>query len=411
MSTPVSSTPAETSRPSGGYRALPRIAGWSYLSAVLLARLPLAMAPLAILTLAASATGSLAVGGFAASAAAIGEAVGAPVAGRLADRYGQRPVLLTGMVLHVSALVGFAAAAGTATDAITIALAGAAGASLPQVGALSRTRWLAMAGPDDLTAAFAFESVSDEVAFVFGPALVGITATFVSPHAALLLSGALSAVFSTVFAMHRTHRRVPRATPASIDRAPARRQTGRIALIAFCFTGMLSMGLFFGASQTAMTAFAGTLGIPDAGALLYAAMAVGSAVTTMAMVRVPERIGPWLRWCVSAVGMTAGSLLMLTATDLPGIVAAALLAGAFQGPVLLTIFSVTGMLSESGRAAGLMTLVGSGIVLGIAGGTAIAGAVSQHSGATGGFWIVTGASALALVVGLLAAWTSRAQRG
>lgn len=407
MTSPV---PSAVARSSAGYRALPRIAGWSYLAASVLGRQPLAMVPLAILTLATSATGSLAIGGFAASAAAIGTAVGAPVAGRLADRFGQRSILLIGVVLHVAAMIAFGAAVGTVPDPGAVALAAVAGATLPQVGPLSRARWLAMAGADDLPAAFAFEGVADEVAFIVGPALVGLTATFVSPHAALLLSGGLVAVFATAFAVHPTHRLVPRGSRASVARLPGIRSLRRGMLVAFCFTGMLSMGLFFGAGQTGLTAFAGVVGIPDAGALLYAVMAVGSAATTMAMVRVPARVGPWLRWCVAALGMTAGSLLMLSATDLVGIVAAALLAGAFQGPVLLTIFSVAGSLAEEGRAGGLMTFVGSGIVLGVAAGTALAGPLSASFGPAGGFWIVTAASVLAVVVGLLAAWASRGHR-
>ncbi|ALJ21033.1 MFS transporter [Microbacterium sp. No. 7] len=395
---------------STGYRALPRIAGVSYLVTSVLGRQPLAMVPLAILTLATSATGSLAIGGLAAAAAAIGEAVGAPLSGWLADRHGQRTVLLTAAALHVASMIVFGVVVGTAADTTAIALAAAAGFTLPQVGPLSRARWLAMAGADDLPAAFAFEGVADEVAFIVGPALVGLTATAFSPHAALLLSGALIAVFATAFAVHPTHRLVPRGRRASTAGRPALRAPGRAALIGFCFTGMLSMGLFFGASQTALTAFAGDIGIPDAGALLYAVMAVGSAAATMAMVRVPERIGPWQRWCLSAVGMTVGSVLMLNASDVVGIVLAALLAGTFQGPVLLTIFSVAGSLAESGGAGGLMTFVGSGIVLGVAAGTAIAGPVAQHTGAPGAFWVGVGASVLAVVVGLLGAATSRARR-
>ncbi|MFT4052626.1 MAG: MFS transporter [Microbacterium sp.] len=399
-----------------GYRALPRVAGWSYLATAILGRPPLAMVPLAILTLATSATGSLAIGGFAAAAAAVGEAAGAPLAGRLADRFGQLIVLLVGVALHLAAMLSFGVAAGVATDAATIALAAVAGATLPQLGPLSRARWLAMAGPEDLPAAFAFEGVADEVAFIIGPALVGLTATFVSPYAALLLSVALVGVFVTAFAVHPSHRLVPRAhSGAAGPGGPGggtqpRVAPGRTALVACCFTGMLSMGLFFGGSQTGLTAFAARIGIPDTGALLYAIMAVGSAVTTLSMVRLPAHIPLTSRWIVAAVGLAAGSLLMLSAGGLGDIVFAALVAGAFQGPVLLTMFSVAGSLAESGRAGGLLTFVGSGNVLGVALGTAIAGPLAERCGPAGGFSVVTAAAALAVVTGLLAASSPFARR-
>ena len=63
------------------------------------------------LTLVTSATGSYALGGTAAGAVGIGSAIGAPVFGALADRHGQRPVLLVAAVLNalaVLALIGTA---------------------------------------------------------------------------------------------------------------------------------------------------------------------------------------------------------------------------------------------------------------------------------------------------------------
>ena len=383
------------------YRSLPKVAGWGYLAATSLGRLPLSMVPLAILTLASTATGSIAVGGLAASAAALGEAVGGPVSGALADRIGQRPVLLVGVVLHLAVIVSFAVSVGVASDAVTIALAGAAGLSLPQVGALSRARWLSMA-PGEVSTAFAFEGVVDEIVYIIGPALVGIVAVVLSPQIALLTAGALVGVFVTQFAVHRSHRVVPRRM-ARDERTSIRgtsRSPRRVALITVVFIGMLSMGVFFGSSQTGLTAFASEQGIPGAGGLLYAVMAVGSAATTLSMVLLPERIGIWTRWSLAGAGMTLGGMLMLFAPNVPLIVAASLVAGAFQGPLLLTVFGVAGSLAERGRAGILMTFTASGVVLGLGVGSALAGALAEVFGAPGAFCAVVGASALLLVVGL-----------
>lgn len=385
------------------YRALPRIAGWDYLVATSLGRLPLSMVPLAVLTLVTSATGSIAVGGFAAAAAAIGEAVGAPASGAIADRIGQRPVLLAGVVVHVALLVVLTWGAGHVTDAWCVVLAAGIGLSLPQVGAFSRTRWLSLA-PDDLPTAFAFEGVIDEISYIFGPAVVGLTAAFVSPQAATLLAGALVVAFATQFALHRTHRSVPRRQEAAPRRpAPA----GRRTLVVTALVGMLAMGTFFGASQTGLTAFAERIGIPDAGALLYAAMAVGSAVTTLSMVLVPERVGTWTRWSVAACGMAVGASLMLVADDIVWIVGAGLVAGAFQGPLLLTIFRVVGDAADEGRAGVLLTLTTSGIVLGIAAGSALSGVLAQGFGAAAGFVPVLTATLVLLAMGLVGAATAR----
>ncbi|WP_125132404.1 MFS transporter [Microbacterium sp. 10M-3C3] len=390
-------TRSSSARPSG-YRVLPHRAGWTYLLAASFGRLPLSMVPLAVLTLTTSTTGSIAVGGLASAAAAVGEAVGAPASGALSDRLGQRSVLLSGLVLHVSLLLALTAGAGMLPDAATVALAALVGVTLPQVGAFSRARWLVLA-PDDLPAAFAFEGAVDEVAYIFGPALVGLTAAFVSPQAATLLAGGLVVAFASVFAVHPSHRLVPRRRgPRTAGQASAR---GR-GIVVVALAGMLAMGAFFGASQTGLTSFAERAGIPDAGALLYAVMAIGSAATTLSMVLVPERVGTWARWTLAALGMACGAVWMLSAADIPGIVVASLVAGAFQGPLLLTIFRVVGEAAESGSAGVLLTLTSSGIVLGIAGGAAASGALAEAFGPVGGLAPVLGASLILLAMGAVA---------
>ncbi|MFT4212428.1 MAG: MFS transporter [Microbacterium sp.] len=394
------------------YRALPRIAGWGYLVATSLGRLPMSMVPLAVLTLTTSATGSLAVGGFASAAAALGEAVGAPASGGLADRWGQRPVLLAGVVVHLAVLLVFTLGVGAIPDTATVALAGVAGLTLPQVGALSRARWLALA-PDDTAAAFAFEGVVDEVVYIIGPALVGLLAVAFDPRVAMLIAGVLIAVFVTQFAVHRTHRAVPRRGRIAAGGLPDAVTPGtgrRTALIALTFTGMVSMGVFFGGSQTALTAFAAEMGVPDAGALLYAVMAVGSAATTLSMVLVPERIGPWTRWILAGIGMLCGAVLMTTAGGVLGVVLAGVVAGAFQGPLLLTIFRISGSIAEHGRGGITMTLTASGVVLGLALGAAIAGPLAEIRGSEGGFAVVIAATLVLLLLGVVAAAAGRVRR-
>ena len=132
-------------------RAAAALAGRGFLPLGLFARLPLAMLTLGTLTLATSVTGSYAVGGAAAGAVGIGSAVGAPILGWLADRLGQRPVLLISAVLNVVAVLAVIATAylipgvhdvGAAWGVIAAALA--AGLSCPQVGPLARVRWMAL---------------------------------------------------------------------------------------------------------------------------------------------------------------------------------------------------------------------------------------------------------------------------
>lgn len=72
----------------GAYRALLRTASPAFFVLSFLARLPNGMGPLGVLTLVVAGTGSYGTAGLAAGALGLGAAVGGPIVGALADRYG-----------------------------------------------------------------------------------------------------------------------------------------------------------------------------------------------------------------------------------------------------------------------------------------------------------------------------------
>ncbi|MDQ5840289.1 MAG: SAM-dependent methyltransferase, partial [Chloroflexota bacterium] len=80
--------------PIKSYRRLFALAGPGYITIAFLGRLPLAMAQLGTLLLVAGSTGSYGAGGISAGALAVANAIGSPVSGAIADRRGQRRVVL-----------------------------------------------------------------------------------------------------------------------------------------------------------------------------------------------------------------------------------------------------------------------------------------------------------------------------
>ena len=181
------------------------------------------------LTLVTAVTGSYAIGGAAAGAVGIGSALGAPVLGVLADRLGQRGVLLVSAIANTLAIVALILTAylipgvqDLAAAVPVLAAAFVAGASCPQVGPLARVRWMALtsrtsgagraagANSADLDTALSYESTADELTFVLGPALVGILASLLAPWLPLALAAALTVVLVPAFAVHRTHHAVVR---------------------------------------------------------------------------------------------------------------------------------------------------------------------------------------------------------
>lgn len=365
------------------------------------------------LTLVTSASGSYALGGTAAGAVGIGSALGAPVLGTLADRRGQRPVLLLAALLNslaVVALILTVRVTGESSGVPTALLAAAfvSGASCPQVGPLARVRWMALTsrGTDedrarDLDTALSYESTADEVTFVLGPALVGILASLLAPWLPLALAVALTITLVPAFAVHRTHRAVPASPPAASNHASAgsRTASGRLpAAVALPVLAMVCMGTFFGSTQTALSSFsAGFVGSEVAG-LLYAVMGLSSAAAALSVAYWPQRFRLSWRWMLCAGLMAALSLLLFLPSSIPAMVAVLLILGLPVGPVMVTVFAVGGVVAPARRLGTVMTALASGIVAGTALGSSVGGQLAQSHGYAAAFLVpVCAATALALL--------------
>ncbi|WP_082566788.1 MFS transporter [Arthrobacter sp. Soil764] len=408
--------PALTERAARGrFSRLPQLAGRSFIPLGLFARLPLAMLAMGTLTLVTSVSGSFAAGGAAAGAVGIGSALGAPVLGSLADRRGQRPVLLLAAVLNTVAVLALVLAANATGSGdfppVVLAAAFAAGATCPQVGPLARVRWMALTtdatGPSmppggaarDLDTALSYESTADEVTFVLGPALVGILASLVAPWLPLALAAALTITLVPAFAIHPTHHAVP-AAPRRGGRkgkgaAPAAKLPWAVALPV---VAMVCMGTFFGSTQAALSAFSARLAGAEIAGLLYAVMGLSSAAAALSVAYWPRRAGLALRWVLCAVLMAGLAVLLLVPASLPSMAAVLLVLGLPVGPVMVTVFAVGGKLAPAGRLGTVMTGLASGIVAGTAIGSSAGGQLAQHHGPSAAFLVpVCAAAALALL--------------
>ncbi|TNM68421.1 MFS transporter [Streptomyces sp. NP160] len=400
------------------YAELHRAAGTPYLVTAFSARLPITLVPVSVLAAVTSGTGSVAVGGLAAAATSVGEAVGGPTLGALADRLarrgGQRPVLLAAAAVNVAALLVVATGAGLLPVPLLLLATFAAGFAMPPIGSFSRARWMRRT-PALVPTAMAGESAADEVAYVLGPALAGVVALVGSPATSLLVAAALVAVAVPAFALH------PSATTptgsAAADGGGARtgsRASGELfRRLAVVIAAAVGMGLFFGGGQTTLTAAAQEAGSIGAGGLLVAAMGVGSAFTALAMVAVPERVSLSARLATAAgvllVGIATMAVSLALTPSLLALAAATALAGLAVGPAMVTITSMAAERSTAASGATAMTLVGSGIVVGVGSGAAAAGWLAEHHGALHATGVLAFAAAV-LLAAAVAAGRGRARR-
>ncbi|MCU1565988.1 MAG: Major Facilitator Superfamily transporter [Pseudarthrobacter sp.] len=432
-------SPAETEGSSVGQRSpsgsrfarLPRLAGRSFIPLGIFARLPLAMLTVGTLTLVTSNSGSYALGGTAAGAVGIGSALGAPILGTLADKRGQRPVLLFAAALNtaaVAALILAAALLGTSGSFTAGVLAAAflSGASCPQVGPLARVRWMALtsqgSAPDnrrDLDTALSYESTADEITFVLGPALVGILASVLAPWLPLALAAAMTITLVPAFATHRTHRAVPVMRRQIVPEAQAQAQSAaqpqtrrRLPIaVAVPVVAMVCMGTFFGSAQAALSSFSAHYATSEIAGLLYAVMGLSSAAAALSVAYWPQRFGLSWRWIVSAVLMAALALLLLVPGSLGSMVLVLLILGVPVGPVMVTVFAVGGAVAPAGRLGTVMTALASGIVAGTAIGSAVGGRLAQDYGYGAAFLVPACAAAALALLGAAAAVVLQRRRG
>lgn len=405
------------------------LAGRLFLPLAWIARLPMAMGQIAVLLLVADTTGSYGAGGIAAASLALGSAVGGPLSGVLADRIGQRVVLLVAGPVHAVGLVAVTLLARADAPApLLLVVCGLAGVFVPQVGPLVRVRWVALVRREGTAAqrtarlgeAFAYEGAADEATFVAGPALVGILATAADPTVAPLVAAALSITTVSWFAVHWTaglvvpHARgTERSAAAALDgdvlaavtpgtngrrrpRLPGGADTGVLLL------GALALGIVFGGTQAGVTAFTGEAGRPGIAGLVYAILGLGSAVAGLASAALPVGFRLNARLVAFAAALAGLSMPLLFVGTLPLLCVAVGFFGCAVAPYLITVYALAERTVSIDRAASVMTLVASAIIVGYAAGSSTAGFLGDDRGSRAAFAVPVAAASLAAVTALLA---------
>ncbi|TGB07991.1 MFS transporter [Streptomyces sp. MZ04] len=371
-----------------------------------LGRLPVAMIQFGSVLLVTETSGSLATGGIVACALALGQVTMGPFVGRLADRRGQRAVVLAFSLLNAVAIAAYTLGAllELPTPALVV-LAVLAGASIPGIGPLARARAVPLvrrAGGDDrlVNTVLSLESTMDELSFVLGPALVGLAAVAAHPAYAFAAAALLVAVCGTGFALHPTGRTV-RAAERTTARARGERE--RLPREVYVVrVGLVFVGVLLGACGAGITALTEELGQPGQAGLVYAAMGVMSAVVGLSMAALPERFGLYARWRLATAAAALLSLPLVWTDSMTGLYLVVTVFGAVYAPNLITGFGLTERACPPERLAEGMTFAASAFVGGQAVTLAVAGRLAESHGPGAAFALGSAAAAVAFLVALIA---------
>ncbi|MEU3251264.1 MFS transporter [Streptomyces sp. NPDC006997] len=379
-----------------GYGQLLRTRGaWTFLLPGFAARQPFAMLTLSIVLLVQHTTGSYGAAGAVAAVTGVSMALFAPYGGRLADRFGQRAVLVPGVLAHGVAGLGLTALA--LADAPLWALFAAAvptGASVPQIGPMVRARWgVKLQGSPLMTTAAAFESVTDELTFVLGPLLATALCTTVDPAAGLVTEAALTLVGGLLFAAQRsTQPEVGGGGHARVEHASALRVPGvRVLVVAF-----LGIGSVFGGMQVSLAAFTESIGEPGLNGVLYGVFAAGNMLSGVACGAIAWKAAPQRRLVVGYAALALVASGLWAAHSVVVLAGLGLLVGMAIAPTLITGYTLVEGLVPAGARTEAFTWLTGAVALGQAAAVTVAGQLEDRLWGGAGFLVPMGGTVLAL---------------
>lgn len=392
----MTTTQQPTARPTTPDPGLLEAGGLPFLVTAFVGRIPASMVQLGYLMVLSQSGRGLAVGGLAVACIGLGTAVGAPVLGRLVDRFGPFPVLTGATLLSVLAQLGFLVnlVHGSA-NAVLLACAGLVGAMNPQIGPVARSHWShlveRLGAPRLMSRALGYEGAVDELGFVIGPVIASALVSLLGGRGATVATLVLTLVLQGSFLVHLWRQHDPHAATAG---GPATRTRVGAAVLP-PMLACLGVGLLFGATQTALTALFDQRGIPGATGVVYGCVGVGSGLMSLLIGRLSPRIPVWARVLGGATTILVGVLAMMT---LPGAAVAAVYAvvlGAGAGATLVSSFGWMERIAPRDRVATMMTILATCLTLGVSIGAAVAGrlaAAPAHA-----LWPVLGSACLGVL--------------
>ncbi|MEV5272511.1 MFS transporter [Streptomyces werraensis] len=393
----VDFTPRAPREP-GPYRRLFAVPGTrAFTAGNLLARLPMGMFALSAIVMIAGSRGSYALAGAVTATGLAATAVVAPWTARLVDRYGQARIALPATLVAVLGSLALVLCVRHDAPDWTLFAAYAATATTPNTGGMSRARWahLLKGRPDALHTANSFEQAADELCFMLGPVLAAVLCGTFFPEAGTLTGAVLLLTGVALFTAQRSTE--PPAVRRATGRAPLR-APGVRPLLLVC----LATGGVFGSMEVVTIAFADGQGHRTAAGAVLALQAAGSCVAGLLYGAVRPAGSAWSRLVRCLAAMTVLMTLPLLAAALTGsllvLAGALLVAGMATAPTMVTTMTLVQRHTPEGRLNEGMTLAVTGLLGGIACGSAAGGWIVEHVSATAGYGVPVGAAVTAFAV-------------
>ncbi|WP_225822930.1 MFS transporter [Streptomyces naphthomycinicus] len=377
-----------------GYRRLFALPGSrAFTAGNLLARLPMGMFSVSAVVMIAGSRGSYALAGAVTATGLAATALAGPFVARLVDRHGQARIALPATVVSVLGSLALLLCVRYDAPDWSLFAAYAGTAATPNIGGLSRARWahLLRDEPGALHTANSFEQAADELCFMLGPVLASFLAGTFFPEAGTLAGALLLLVGMLIFTAQRATEPPTRAR----SQAPSPLRSPGIPPLLVCF---VATGAVFGSMEVVTIAYADAQGQRTAAGAVLALQAAGSCAAGLVYgARKPA--GPRLTRCLTAMAVlmtlpwataATGSLLVLAG--------ALLVAGMATAPTMVTAMTLVQRRTPADRLNEGMSLMVTGLLIGIGCGSAAGGWAAEHLSPVTAFAVPAAAAALALLI-------------
>lgn len=380
------------------YRAIFALPGTkSFSVAGFLGRMPLSMMGIGIVTMVSQLTGRYGLAGALSATVALSAAAIGPQISRLVDRHGQRRVLRPAALVSLVAVAGLLLCAKFEAPDWTLFAFSALIGCVPSVGSMVRARWAALyRDTPQLHTAYSFESVIDEVCFIFGPIIsIGLSTAWF-PEAGPLLAGGFLAAGVFWLTAQRSTEPVPHPRGQHSGGSALRSRGLQVLVATFVATGTI-----FGAVDVVTVAFAEDEGHKAAASLVLAVYAAGSCAAGAVFGLLHFKGAPARRWLVGVCTTAVSMIPLLLVGNLPFLAVALFVAGLSIAPTMITTMALVEQHVPRAKLTEGMTWVSTGLAVGVALGSSAAGWVIDAAGAKAGYGVPAVAGAVAVAVGFL----------
>ncbi|MGW1167744.1 MFS transporter [Streptomyces sp. NPDC002550] len=380
------------------YRALFTEPGTKAFSAAgLLGRMPLSMMGIGVVTMVSQLTGRYRLAGALSATIALSAAVIGPQISRLVDQHGQRRVLRPATLVALTAAAGLLLAAHAKWPEWVLFVCAAGIGSVPSLGAMIRARWAALyRGTGKLHTAYSFESVVDEICFIFGPIIsIGLSTAWFPEAGPLLAACFLAAGVFWLTAQRATE---PEPHPREQHGGGTALRSGGLQVLVATF---MATGAIFGSVDVVTVAFADERGHKGAASVVLALYAAGSCVAGAVFGLLRFTGAPERRWLLGVAAMAVSMIPLLLVGNLPLLAVALFVAGLSIAPTMITTMSLIEEHVPRARLTEGMTWVSTGLAVGVALGSSVAGSVIDAAGARAGYGVPAVSGAVAVAVGFL----------